>query len=337
MRKKSTAPTMKDVAQEAGVALGTVSKVFNGIPVGESYRLKVEEAAERLGYQVNNYARGLKTDKTYTAAVIIPSTTHPFFGRLTEELSRALAKRGYRTMLAITSFDPDMEQRCLEMVRQNKVDGIIALTYNPDLVIDDSLPFVSIDRYYNAAVPCVSSDNYGGGQLAAEQLIRLGCKNLLFLRSGSAVPGETDKRGAGFEACCHLRGISCRSVRINDDDGIGALYHFLDEHTSDGVFPYDGIFCSTDSLAYNIIRHLDQLKVRVPEDVQVIGFDGVSDYFSGRPVCSTIVQPVAEMAEAAVDILLTPRESRIQALTSLPVSYRPGGTTKDVTGAGSLS
>ena len=63
---KNAMPTMKDVAQEAGVALGTVSKVFNGIPVGESYRIKVEEAARKLGYQVNQYARGLKTNKTTT-------------------------------------------------------------------------------------------------------------------------------------------------------------------------------------------------------------------------------------------------------------------------------
>ena len=69
---KNAMPTMKDVAQEAGVALGTVSKVFNGIPVGESYKIKVEEAAQKLGYQVNQYARGLKTNKTNTVAVILP-------------------------------------------------------------------------------------------------------------------------------------------------------------------------------------------------------------------------------------------------------------------------
>ena len=70
MKKENALPTMKDVAREAGVALGTVSKVMNGIPVGESYRKKVEEAAQRLGYQVNQYARGLKTNKTYCVAFI---------------------------------------------------------------------------------------------------------------------------------------------------------------------------------------------------------------------------------------------------------------------------
>ena len=78
MKQKDSSPTMKDVALEAGVALGTVSKVFNNLPVGESYRRRVEEAAQRLGYQVNSYARGLKTNKTYSVALILPNITDPF-------------------------------------------------------------------------------------------------------------------------------------------------------------------------------------------------------------------------------------------------------------------
>ena len=81
MKHKENAPTMKDVAREAGVALGTVSKVFNNIPVGEDYRRRVEEAAKRLGYQVNSYARGLKTNRTCSAALILPNVTAPFFAR----------------------------------------------------------------------------------------------------------------------------------------------------------------------------------------------------------------------------------------------------------------
>ncbi|MBQ3462271.1 MAG: LacI family DNA-binding transcriptional regulator, partial [Clostridia bacterium] len=81
---------MKDVAQAAGVSLGTVSKVMNGIPVGDSYRRRVTEAAERLGYQVNNYARGLKTNKTYSVALILPSIRHPYFAALADEVTAVL-------------------------------------------------------------------------------------------------------------------------------------------------------------------------------------------------------------------------------------------------------
>ena len=163
MPKKSL-PTMKDVAQEAGVALGTVSKVFNGIPVGDSYRLRVEAAAKKLGYQVNQYARGLRASKTYTVAVILPGVDHPFFAALAQHLCTALAQRDHRMLLYVTASRPDIEQRCVTMVQQNRVDGIIGLTYNP-LTVDEDLPFVGIDRSFRADIPCVAADNYGGGRL----------------------------------------------------------------------------------------------------------------------------------------------------------------------------
>ena len=113
MKKKSSLPTMKDVAAEAGVALGTVSKVFNGIPVGESYRLKVEEAAKKLGYQVNSYARGMRTNKTNTIAIIMPQINHPYFSALTECICRELTEINYSAYLAITDRDPQAETRCI--------------------------------------------------------------------------------------------------------------------------------------------------------------------------------------------------------------------------------
>ena len=136
-----------------------------------------------------------------------------------------LMRREYRAIVTITNYDKQAEQRCLNMVRQNKVDGIIALTYNclnmvrqnkvdgiialtynPDLEVDPAIPFVSIDRHFRAEVPCVSSDNFGGGQLAARKLLQLGCRKLLFLRLGTDVASEADKRRAGFEAVCREGG-----------------------------------------------------------------------------------------------------------------------------------
>lgn len=329
LKNKNASPTMKDVAQEAGVALGTVSKVFNGIPVGESYRIRVEEAAQRLGYQVNNYARGLRANKTHVVALIIPSTVHPFFGLLADRVSQELIKRDYRMLLATTDFDPETEQRCIQMVRQNKVDGIIALTYDPNLEVDDSLPFVSIDRYFSSSIPCISSDNFGGGQLAAEKLLELGCKKLLFLRIGSEVPGEADKRGAGFESMCQTKHADCTAVRLNDSDGRERFYEFLEAHMVDGRLEYDGIFCSTDHLAYHICKKLAALGVQVPQDVQIIGFDGLRTFGADDLYCSSIVQPVDQLAATAVEVLLSEDRKKLPALMCLPVTYAPGGTTKD--------
>ena len=329
---KSAMPTMKDVAQEAGVALGTVSKVFNGIPVGESYKARVEEAARKLGYQVNQYARGLKTNKTNTVAVILPGVNHPFFAALAQHACEALARRDYRMLLYVTASNPEIEQNCVNMVRQNKADGIIGLTYNP-LVVDEDLPFVGIDRSFRADIPCVAADNYGGGRMAAEKLLELGCERLAFLRTGSASPGETDKRGDGFEAVCRARQVPCETLRRNDgEDGPEVFREFFRARMRDGRLDIDGIFCSTDLLAWRVQGILGELGVRVPEDVQIIGFDGVRQFGTGALYCSTILQPVRKIAETCVELLLTKDRSNIPALVCLPVRYAPGGTTREQRG-----
>lgn len=327
--KRSCAPTMKDVAQEAGVALGTVSKVFNSFPVREEYRRRVLSAADKLGYQLNSYARGLRSGKTFNVAVILPAVNHPFFAALAQHICTALTRRDYRMLLYVTAFLPDAEQDCLNMVRQNKVDGVIGLTYNP-LELDGELPFVSIDRCLSPDIPCVASDNYGGGRMAAEKLIELGCRRLAFFRVGSDKPSEPDKRGDGFEMVCRTRQVPYEMVRFNDDVDMDLFKRFLLDHMTQGRPDIDGIFCSTDLLAWRIQKILTQLKVRVPEDVQLIGFDGIWKFGSEELYCSTIVQPIPLLAETCVDMLLKKDRSDLPSLICLPVSYAPGGTTRDL-------
>ncbi len=320
---------MKDVAKEAGVSLGTVSKVFNNIPVGESYRKKVEDAADKLHYQINNYARGLKTNETNSIALLIPSLRHPFFAALTDEITACLMKRGYKNMLMITNYDTDAEQKCLTLVRQNKVDGIIGLTYNPNLEVDASIPFVTIDRHLHASIPCVSSDNFRGGQMAAEKLLELGCKNLLFLRIGSDIYGEVNKRESGFLHVCRDKQVACDSLILSDSDTEEPFYEYLRNHIKDGQLDFDGIFCNSDQLAMHILSFLKEEGIRVPEDVQIIGYDGIRNYYSGQYHCSTIVQSIREIAETCVELILTKDRSALPSLVLLPVEYASGGTTRE--------
>ncbi|WP_373217020.1 LacI family DNA-binding transcriptional regulator [Ruminococcus sp. 5_1_39BFAA] len=329
MRKKKSAPTMKDVAFEAGVALGTVSKVINGQPVGESYRIRVEEAIKKLNYHVNSYAQGLKASKTYTVALLIPNTFHPYFAKLAYQINHSLLKRKYRMLLCSTDYDHGAEQEYITMVQQNKVDGIIGLTYNPDLHIEDNIPFVSIDRSMGAHIPCVASDNFSGGQIAAEKLADLGCKNVAFLRIGSSLTNEPNKRRAGFENGCLARNLHYSSKILEDGASINEFEVYLTEHMHNGKLDFDGLFCVTDRMAYDVIKMLKKLNVRVPEDVQVIGFDGLQAFGDGDYICSTIVQPVEEIAEMCVELLLQENLSTKPPLVCLPVSYAYGGTTKE--------
>lgn len=329
MRTKNSAPTMKDVAIEAGVALGTVSKVINGLPVGESYKIRVEDAIRKLDYHVNSYAQGLKASKTYTVALLIPSTYHPYFGKLAYQINLSLLKRNYRMLLCSTEYNPGLEQEYVTMAQQNKVDGIIGLTYNPNLKVDNSIPFVSIDRAISPHIPCVTSDNFTGGQMAAEKLADLGCKNIAFLRIGSSLTNEPNKRKAGFENGCLARNLNYSMKILEDGSSIDEFEAFLKEHTHNGKLDFDGLFCVTDRTVYDVRKFLSKMNLRVPEDVQMIGFDGIRFFGDGDYVCSTIVQPVEEIAEMCVELLLQENMATKPPLVCLPVTYAYGGTTRE--------
>ena len=329
MKKENPTPTMKDVAREAGVALGTVSKVVNDLPVGESYRIRVEEAIKKLNYQVNTYAQGLKASKTYTVALLLPNTRDPYFASLAHHINLVLSRQKYRMLLCCTDFNSDLEQEYINMALLNKVDGIIGLTYNPDLTVEEGTPFVAIDRSMGPRFPCVASDNFAGGQLAAEKLADFGCKNVAFLRIGSSLNSETNKRRSGFENGCLSRGLNCEMKILNDGESFTLFESFLSEHIQDGRLSFDGIFCVTDKLAYLVMKTLKKLGIRIPEDVQVIGFDGIRYFGSEDYICSTIVQPVQEIAEMCVELLIRESISTKPPLVCLPVTYAYGGTTRD--------
>ena len=328
MPRKSSVPTIKDVAREAGVALGTVSKVINGLPVGESYRIRVEAAIKKLNYRVNNYARGLKSSRTGIIEVMVPNLINPFFCKLVNCLQKALARHDYKMLLCCTDYNPDQEQEYVIMAERQKVDGIICLSYNSNLTAPEGIPLISIDRYFGAKIPCVSSDNYGGGRLAAEKLAENGCTNLAFLRTGSILTNEPNKRKDGFISSCEAMGIPCTMKIVDDGTPYSAFEEFLREHLNGGKLDFDGIFCVTDSLAHQIIGSLRGLGLRVPEDVQVIGFDGVRSFGDLEYHCSTIVQPLEEIAEQCVGMVQEKDGAKMPALVCLPVTYAYGGTTR---------
>lgn len=328
MSEVKSAPTMKDVAREAGVALGTVSKVVNGLPVGESYRVRVEAAIEKLNYRVNSYAKGLKASRTYTIAVMVPNLVSPFFAKLVNCLNLSLSERKYRMLFYATQFDPALEQELVLLAEQQKVDGIICLSYNPELKVPANVPFVSIDRYLGAEICCVSSDNYGGGMLAARKLVENGCRNLAFLRIGSRLTNEPNKRKDGFVSACESMGIPYTLKILDDGEPFSGFFDFLREHLHEGELDFDGIFCVTDSMAHLIVGELRRMGLRVPEDVQVIGFDGVRHFGDLELTCSTIIQPLEEIAETCVDTVLGRNPAKAPSLICLPVRYGYGGTTR---------
>lgn len=328
VRKKSV--TMKDVAQRAGVSVGTVSRVINHEQgIKKTTLQKVQQAIEDLAYIPDVYARGMKTNRTETVALIVPTIWHPFFSEFAFFVEEALSKRNYKLLLCNTD-GAKKEIEYLSMLRQNKVDGIIAITYSPiENYLASNIPFVSIDRtYQDKEIACVSSDNQKGGELAAQILLDKGCQHLAFIGSHNDTTNETKKRRQFFEQAVRQTGRECLAFDLAEpfDDFLEQLEFFLSEHPQ-----IDGLFTINDFVALDTIRILEQQGKRVPEDVQVIGYDGIRFAREHEYPVSTIKQPLEQMAEEAVNILLSIIHQEVyQRQSVLPISYIEGKTTKNI-------
>ena len=318
--------TMKDVAKLAGVSVGSVSNVFNGLNVKKSTYDKVIRAVKELDYETNNLARSFKLSHTNTIALIVPTIWHPFFSSIAFYLEEVAEARGYHVFLCNSNNNEENELNYIKMLRKNKVDGIIAITYRDiDSYMEGSLPFVSIDRHFNKDISIVSSDNFNGGRLAAQTLSEKGAKKLLFVGTHNVVYNETMKRKQGFESYCiehkldyHIIDLLEPNVDFTED-----LKEFMNEHPDT-----DGIFAINDFVGLNIINILKSINKEVLEDYQLIGFDGIKMSSEREYQVSTIVQPVKQLAYDAFEILLKQiKDLEYKEQKIIPVKFMEGGTT----------
>ncbi|HFI0761878.1 TPA: LacI family DNA-binding transcriptional regulator [Streptococcus suis] len=328
--KPTKSITMKDVAKLAGVSVGTVSRVINQEQgIKEITLKKVQQAIDELGYIPDVYARGMKKNKTETIALIVPSVWHPFFGELAFHVEVELSKKGYKLLLCNIS-GPKRELDYITMLQQNKVDGIIAITYSPiEDYLSSNIPFVSIDRTYeDKAIACVSSDNQKGAELAAQVLISEGGTHFGFIGGHNKTINETKKRRLFFEKTILEAGFPCEVLDLEEpyDNFLEEVEVFLRQHPE-----IDALFTINDFTAIDAISILEKLGKKVPEDVQVVGYDGIRQAEERTQYLSTIRQPIEEMATEAVQCLLDILDKKDRPLQiTLPISYLEGKTTKNL-------
>ncbi|GIO95651.1 LacI family transcriptional regulator [Paenibacillus lautus] len=320
--------SIKDVANLAGVAVGTVSRVINNSgAVKPATRRKVEQAIQELNYIPNEIARNFKMRKSKMVALLLPSIWHPFFSELAYYIEDELDREGFKLMLCNSGGKPEKELYYLDMLQQNKVAGIVGITYNDiENYVSNDIPIVSIDRHFNKKITCVTSDNYEGGRLALRELVKAGSRKPAFLGSITSVFSETMNRKEGFIQEARTMGVDYvvyeKTDPVVDDD---AYYgEFLNEHRD-----VDGIFAITDMFAAKYIERAGRLGIRVPEDVKVIGYDGIQDHPYFHPILSTIRQPVEEMARTTIRLLFKKidGETLDREVYRLPVIFRQGETT----------
>ncbi|MGG4146247.1 LacI family DNA-binding transcriptional regulator [Paenibacillus algorifonticola] len=320
--------SIKDVAILAGVAVGTVSRVINKSgAVKPATRRKVEEAIQELNYVPNEIARNFKMRKSKMVALMLPSIWHPFFSELAYYIEDELDLGGYKLMLCNSGGKPEKELYYLEMLQQNKVAGIVGITYNDiENNVSNDIPIVSIDRHFNKKITCVTSDNYEGGRLALRELVKAGARKPAFIGSVTSVYSETMNRREGFIQEAKTMGVEYvvyeKPDPVEDDDAY--FDELLKEHHD-----VDGIFAITDIFAAKYIERAGRQGIRVPEDVKVIGYDGIQDHPYFHPLLSTIRQPVEEMARMTIRLLYEKIEGKDleRQVYRLPVTFRQGETT----------
>ena len=176
--------------------------------------------------------------------------------------------------------------------------------------------------------------NYNGSMMAIEKLLELGCRHPVYIRFHSIFPGESDKRKDGYLAACKKYHITPDFLDMEDcDNFIDIMKQFIDKHKkSDGSLSFDGVFCHTDYHGYLFKKLLQKEGYRVPEDVQLIGFDGIRKFGGSKEdlFVSSMCQPLPQLAAKCVEIITTEDRSMIPSLTLLPVTFEDGGTTRSL-------
>ena len=308
------AVTRTDVARHAGVSTAVVSHVVNGGPkkVSEATTRRVLDAIEQLGYRPNRTARALSLGSTRTLGLVVPDTTNPFFAEYTRELQEAAADQGYALLMTAGGPGPDAPLRSMLDLCDRQIDALIVArvtavgrlaelqrrgAHQPVVIIDAAAP---VPGYAT-----VGPDAADGMIMAVGHLLGLHGHRSVSLVIGDVAEPDTDGREAGWRQA-HLSGGRplgrVSRTAFTRDGGYRAgleLLQSADRPTA--------MVTSSDLQAIGLLRAAVDLHLRVPEDLAVVSFDGTEETRFTAPPLTTVTQPVAAMAAAAIDLLVRQR------------------------------
>jgi LacI family transcriptional regulator, sucrose operon repressor len=325
-------PKIEDVAKLAGVSPTTVSRVLNNRGyISSETREKVQNAMNELNYFPNDVARSLFNKRSNLIGLILPTTSNPFFGELTFHLENICASLGYKVLLCNSLNQIDKEEKYLEMLLRNQVDGIIVGTHNRGILDyhKQDLAVVAIDRYLSETIPVVSSDNYEGGKIATDLLISKGCKFIVLIDGVGELETPARLRRKAYVDVMERHGriptiyeIPEVFDRKSQQDVINKIFKECPE--------VDGVFATNDLFATSFLNEAKRHGKDVPGQVKVVGYDGTETVQTLIPDLTTIKQPIDIIAKTAMEILMKEMEgefSDISLETRLPVKLLKGTTS----------
>jgi LacI family transcriptional regulator len=302
--------TIQDVAKRAGVAPITVSRFINNNGYcSQETRVRVEAAIAELGYVPNRLASGLRSKRTNTLALVLTDITNPFFTTIARGVEDTASDAGYMVVFCNTDESITEEKKYLRMLLEQRVDGIIlvpALNTN-DLVTyiqEHDTPIVLLDRRVSGVkADAVRCDSEAGAYELTRLLISLGHKHVTVI-SGPRGTSTSDDRVAGSR-----RALTEANLELSaDQEFYGAFtqtsgYEMTRQALAVTPKP-TAIFAANNFIAIGALKALQDLAVRVPEDVALVGFDDLPPALITFPFLTVAAQPAYEMGCRATEILL---------------------------------
>ncbi len=301
-----------DIVLKTGLSLSTVSRVLNGkaeqFRIGKKSQQKILEAAKELNYIPNHYAANLKSGKSNTIALIVPSLNNPFFADLASSINSEIRKYGYTTMISDSEEDVKVEEMVLQQLVSRNIEGMVIAPCGNEFehiqqLHEQGLPIICIDRYFEELdIPFVSTDNYDGAYTATKYLIENGHKRISCIQGvKSSTPNRL--RIKGFVTAMEDAGLS--DYKIVGDE-FSAQNGYLETRLlfQQKEIP-TAIFTLSNTIAMGCMKALKEMNIDIPQDVSLITFDDhpYLDYLSTPLSC--IAQPVSDISKIAVKFLFS--------------------------------
>ncbi|CAN5488467.1 LacI family DNA-binding transcriptional regulator [soil metagenome] len=298
---------MRDIAKHAGVSVGTVSNVLNGVPsVAPQYVERVRKSIDELGFVRNESARLLRSGSSQSIGLLVLSTYNPFFNSLAEAAENAVERRGMSLVLASSAQSTDREDRYLELFEQQRVNGILlapvhGISPRVQALRDRGTPVVALAPPGDSrGIHTVEVDAEKGAFLAVSHLIETGRSRIIVV---GGPDDQVSDRMRGAQRAVQAGGATLVHVPTNDLSI--AEGEAVAEKIRDMVADHDGLFAFNDLVALGLTNSLvRKYGIRIPEDIAVIGHDDIEFSRLSTVELSSVRQPVAEMAERAVQLLL---------------------------------
>ncbi len=306
--------TLKQIAEELGISITTVSKALKEYPdVSKKTRKLVRETAAMLNYKPNSFAVNLRTKESKTIGLIIPEIVHHFFSSVIKGIISQAEKKGYLVITLQSNESFELEKKQLDLLLSKRVDGILISLANSTAdykhlndIIEQQTPLVMFDKIAKL-VKCskVIIDDRKAAYMATEYLIKIGCKRIAHFR-GPLLPQNSIDRFLGYKQALLDYNIpyDASLVYINDcgdmsfEEGKKNARQLLKDHKD-----VDGVFINTDLVAIGAMTEFIKNGIKIPKDINVVGF---SNWFMSSvisPSLTTINQPGFEMGKKAFKIL----------------------------------